>query len=162
MAKNRFVTRLGRAACQGIGNLKVRNQLDKELRRRNIALKSFVSVALVLIIAGACCGALGVPWLPAILCGFALLFFCGGILAAWATRNAISRDFQERLLDTCGAFASTLHSDYEEALRVVFRDYAVSINNVRTHLAHEKLAIKPRLKRWKDLFLTLKAIEQEL
>ena len=162
LAKNRFVTRLGRAACQGIGSLKVRNQLDKELRRRNLALKSFLSVALVLIITGASCGALGVPWLPGILCGVALLFLTGGILAAWATRNAISRDFQERLLDTCGAFASTLPADYEEALRVVFRDYAVSINNVRTHLAHEKLAIEPRLKRWKDLFLTLKAIEQEL
>lgn len=162
IAKKRFVTRLGRAACQGIGNLKVRNQLDKELRRRNLALKSFIFMTLVLIIAGATCGALGVPWVPAILCGLALLFLSGGILAALATRKSISRDFQQRLLDTCGAFASTLHSDYEEALRVVFRDYAASLNNVRTHLAREKLAIEPRLKRWQDLFLTLKAIEQEL
>jgi hypothetical protein len=45
-AKNRFVTRLGRAARQGIGNLKVRNQLDKELRRRNIALRSFIFMTL--------------------------------------------------------------------------------------------------------------------
>ena len=33
---------------------------------------------------------------------------------------------------------------------------------VRTHLAKEKLAVEPRLKRWQDLFLTLKAIEQDL
>lgn len=161
-AKQRFVTRLGRAARQGIGNLKVRNQLDKELRRRNIALKSFIFMTLVLTIAGATCGALGVPWVPLILCGLALLFLAGGVLTAWTTRKAIARDFQQRLLDTCGAFASTLHSDYEEALRVVFRDYAASLTNVRTHLAKEKLAIEPRLKRWQELFLTLKAIEQEL
>ena len=161
-AKKRFVTRLGRAARQGIGNLKVRNQLDKELRRRNIALKSFIFMTLVLTIAGATCGALGVPWVPLILCGLALLFLAGGVLTAWTTRKAIARDFQQRLLDTCGAFASTLHSDYEEALRVVFRDYATSLTNVRTHLAKEKLAIEPRLKRWQELFLTLKAIEQEL
>lgn len=161
-AKQRFVTRLGRAARQGIGNLKVRNQLDKELRRRNIALKSFIFMTLVLTIAGATCGALGVPWVPLILCGLALLFLAGGVLTAWTTRKAIARDFQQRLLDTCGAFASTLHSDYEEALRVVFRDYATSLTNVRTHLAKEKLSIEPRLKRWQELFLTLKAIEQEL
>lgn len=161
-AKKRFVTRLGRAARQGIGNLKVRNQLDKELRRRNLALKSFVFMTLVLTTAGATTGALGIPWAPAILCGIAALFLCGGILTAWVTRKSITREFQIRLLDTCGAFASTLHSDYEEALRIVFRDYAASLSNVRTHLAREKLAIEPRLRRWQALFLTLKAIEQEL
>lgn len=161
-ARKRFVTRLGRAARQGIGNLKVRNQLDKELRRRIVALKSFVFMTLVLTIAGATCGALGVPWAPAILCGFAGLFLTGGLLTAWVTRKTITRDFQTRLLDTCGAFASTLHADYEEALRVVFRDYADSLANVRTHLAREKLAIEPRLRRWQELFLTLKAIEQDL
>lgn len=161
-AKKRFVTRLGRAARQGIGNLKVRNQLDKELRRRNLALKSFIFMTLVLTIAGATSGALGIPWIPAILCGLAALFLAGGILTAWVTRKSISREFQVRLLDTCGAFASTLHSDYEEALRTVFRDYAESLSDVRTHLAREKLAIEPRLRRWQALFLTLKAIEQEL
>ena len=161
-AKQRFVTRLGGAARQGIGNLKVRNQLDKELRRRNLALKSFVFMTLVLTIAGATCGALGVPWLPLILCALAGLFLAGGVIAAWITRKSMTREFQQRLLDTCGAFASTLHADYAEALRIVFSDYAASLSNVRTHLAREKLAIEPRLKRWQDLFLTLKAIEQEL
>ncbi len=161
-ARNRFVTRLGRAARQGIGNLKVRNQLDKELRRRNLALKSFVFMTLVLTIGGATSGALGIPWLPAILCGIALFFLTGAIFTAWVTRKSITREFQTRLLDTCGAFASTLHTDYEEALRIVFHDYAASLSSVRTHLAREKLAIEPRLRRWQALFLTLKAIEQEL
>jgi len=161
-AKQRFVQCLGSAARQGIGNLKVRNQLDRELRRRNVALKSFVSVALVLATAGAVCGAQGVPWLPWILCALAAVFLTGCVLVAWLTRRAITREYQQRLLDTCGAFASTLYDDYEEALRIVFRDYASTLGNVRTHLAREKLAIQPRRRRWHDLFLTLKAIEQEL
>ena len=99
---------------------------------------------------------------PLVLCGLAALFLTCGIMAAWATRKSITRDFQQRLLDTCGAFASTLHSDYEEALRIVFRDYAASLANLRTRLAREKLAVEPRLRRWQELFLTLKAIEQEL
>jgi predicted GTPase len=161
-ARKHFVARLGRAARQGIGNLKVRNQLDKELRRRNIALKSSISTTLVLTSAGATCGALGVPWVPGILVGLSALFLTGGILTAWVTRKSIAADFQARLLDTCGTFASTLHTDYEDALRLVFRDYAASLASVRTHLAREKLAIEPRIRRWQELFLTLKAIEQDL
>lgn len=161
-ARQRFVQRLGNAAREGIGDLKVRNQLDKELRRRNRSLKSFVFMTLILTLAGATCGALAVPWLPAILCGLAALFLTCGVLAAWATRKAITGDFQSRLRATCGTFASTLHSDYEEALRVVFHDYAAALGSIRTRLAREKLAIEPRLRRWQELFLTLKALEQEL
>ncbi|MES2657823.1 MAG: dynamin family protein [Verrucomicrobiota bacterium] len=161
-AKTRFVQRLGRAARQGIGNLKVRNQLDKDLRRRNIALKSFTFMTLLLTSAGATCGALGVPWAPAILCTLAALFLAGGALTAIVTRKSITAEFQKRLLDTCGGFASTLRSDYEEALRIVFQDYATSLSAVRSHLAREKQAVEPRLKRWQELFLTLKAIEQDL
>lgn len=161
-ARKHFVARLGRAARQGIGDLKVRNQLDKELRRRNIALKSSISTTLVLTSAGATCGALAVPWAPGILLGLATFFLTGGILTAWVTRKSITGDFQSRVLDTCGTFASTLHTDYEDALRLVFRDYASALTSVRTHLAREKLAIEPRLRRWQELFLTLKAIEQDL
>lgn len=161
-AKTRFVQRLGRAARQGIGNLKVRNQLDKDLRRRNIALKSFTFMTLLLLTAGATCGALRLPWAPLILCGLAALFMAGGILTALVTRKAITAEFKKRLLDTCGGFASTLRSDYEEALRIVFQDYTSSLTAVRSHLAREKLAVEPRLKRWQELFLTLKAIEQDL
>jgi hypothetical protein len=119
-------------------------------------------MTLALTTVGAVCGALGVPWFPIILCGMAALFLTGCALAAWATRAPITRDFQQRLLDTCGTFASTLHSDYEEALRIVFQDYAAGLGNVRNHLVREKLAIEPRLRRWQELFLTLKAIEQDL
>lgn len=162
VAKKRFVQRLGIAARQGIDNLKVRNQLDKDLRRRNVALKSFTFMTLLLLTGGAVCGALGVQWAPAILCGLSAVFFIGGIIVAAVTRQSITADFQRRLLDTCGGFASTLYADYEEALRVVFQDYAGSLAVVRTHLAREKLAIEPRLRRWQELFLTLKAIEQDL
>jgi DNA-binding GntR family transcriptional regulator len=161
-ARKRFVQRIGGAAGQGIGNLRVRTRLDKELRRRNTALCSFVIMTLVLTTVGAACGALDLPWLPIIFCGLAALFLSGGVLVAWITRRTITRDFRQHLLDTCGAFASTLHSDYVEALRTVFRDYISALGNLRNHLAREKLAIEPRQRRWQELFLTLKAIEQEL
>ena len=161
-AKDRFVERLGRAAREGIGNLKVRNQLDKEVRRRNLALKSFTVMTLVLTQAGAVCGALNIPWIPYILCGLAGLFLSFGIGVAWATRAPITRDFRNRLLDTCGIFATTLHADYEEALRIVFQSYASSLDSLRSHLVSENHLIDPRLRRWQELFLTFKEVEQEL
>ncbi len=162
LAKKRFIQRLGRAASQGIGNLKVRNQIDKDLRLRNQTLKAFTIVTLVLITGGATCGALNYPWPCMILLGLALPFILGGTLVAVITRRRITEEFQSRMLATCGSFANTLRVDYEEALRLVFQDYASSLSAVRSHLAREKLAIEPRLRRWHELFLTLKAIEQEL
>jgi hypothetical protein len=161
-AKERFVRRLGGAARQGIGDLRVRSLLDKELRKRNLALRSFTVTTLLLTTAGGICGALGLPWLPAILCGLAALFLTGGFIVAWLTRRTISRDFRQRLLDTCGAFASALHSDYEEALHEVFRDYTSAMAFLHHHHAGEKSSIEPRQRRWQELFLTLKAIEQDL
>ena len=161
-ARQRFVHRLSGAAGDSIGSLKVRTRLDQDLRKRNVALRSFLVTTLVSTTAGAVCGALGLPWLPAIFCTIAGLFFVGGVVVAWITRRSITRDFRQRLLDTCDAFASALHSDYEDALRVVFHEYAASLSRLRTHLAREKLSIEPRLRRRQELFLTLKAIEQDL
>jgi hypothetical protein len=160
-ARGNFIKRLGSAASQGVGNLKVRNRLDKDLRRRNLALRAFTITTLLLTTAGGVCGALGLPWLPILLCGLAALFLAGGVLVAWLTRRTITREFRARLLDTCGAFAATLHSDYADALGEVFRSYHSALDPLHRHLAREKSAIEPRLRRWQELFLTLKAIEQD-
>ncbi len=161
-AQQRFVQRLGQSARLGIGNLKVRNQLDKDLRRRNMSLRSFTATTLILTTLGAVSGALEIAWLPLIFCGLAGAFLVWGTITAWVTRRTITSEFQSRMLDTCGSFASTLLSDYEDALRIVFEDYSCSLSLVRTHLAREKLKIEPRLRLAQDLFLTLKAIEQDL
>ncbi len=157
-----FVQRLSRAAEQGINNLKVRHLLEKDLRHRNTALKSFTATTLLLTTIGATCGALDIPWAPLILLSLAALFLIGGFLTAWITRRAIIREFRQRLRDTCGAFASTLHHDYEHALQLVFKDYSETLSEVRDHLGREKLSIEPRQRAWQELFLTLKTIEQEM
>ncbi len=164
MKKSReiFVRRLGHAAGEGVGKLNARRHLDDHLRMRNVSLTSFMITTLLLTTAGAVCGALGMMWLPWILCGLALLFLTGGVVAAIVTRRSITRTHRQILVDACGRFAATLKDDYEDAIRLMFRDYTQCLRAVREHLARENLAIEPRQRRWQEMFLHLKAIEQEI
>jgi len=161
-SKQHFISRLRQAAELGINNLKVRHLLEKEIRHRNLALKSFTAVSLTFTLLGAVCGSLQVPWAPWILLGVALFFMSGGVLSAWVSRRHIVRDFRDHIIDTCGAFAQTMEVDFEKALQVVFRDYADSLAHVRDHFAREKMSVEPRQRKWQKCFLTLKAIEQEV
>lgn len=160
-ARSRFVQCIGRAAHQAINNLHVRKELELDLRRRNLALKSFTTSTLIFLIAGATCGILSYKSLPLIFFCIATLFATGGAFISLVTRRLITRDFQSSLLNTCGAFAETLHNDYEDALRIFFQDYTTCLNSIRKHLANKKLTIEPKLARWHQLFLTLKSTEQD-
>ena len=161
-ARMRFVRTLGRAARQGIGNLKVRHGLDVSLRHRNTALKTLVAVALLGLSAGGLCGYFSLSRTAWICTGGSLLVAIFALVYALLSRREIVRTFRERLLDTCGSFANALRGDYEEGLRVLFQDYAGCLKDVRRHVANGKLALEPQLQRWNTLFLSLKAIEQEL
>jgi len=164
MEKSRaaFVRRLGHAAGEGVDKLSVRRQLDSDLRMRNLSLTSFTAATLIITSVGAVCGAAGMPWLPWIFCGLAGIFLLGGVIASMVTRRAITRDHERALSEACGRFAATLRGDYEEALRIMFRDYAQCLGVVREHLVSETIAIGPRQRRWQEMFLHLKAIEQEI
>lgn len=161
-ARKHFVERIGSAAHQAIENLHVRKDLERELRYRNRALKSFTASALILLSFGAISGIMNAQLLPWILCGVALLFLLGGTIIAVITKSRITHDFRVTLLDTCGAFADALRSDYEDALRSFFQEYTSCLGSIRKHLAQEERSNEPKQNRWKNLFLTLKSIEQDL
>lgn len=161
-ARKHFVERIGSAAHQAIEDLHVRKDLERELRHRNLAIKSFTASALILLSFGAISGIMDLHLLSCILSGAALLFFLGGSFIAVITKSRISHDFRVTLLDTCGAFADALRSDYEDALRSFFQEYTSCLSSIKKHLAQEERSIEPKQIRWKNLFLTLKSTEQNL
>lgn len=161
-ARKHFVERIGSAAHQAIENLHVRKDLERELRYRNRAIKSFTASALFFLSLGAISGIMNGNLLPWILCGVALLFLLGGSIIAFITKSRITHDFRVTLLDTCGAFADALRSDYEDALRSFFQEYTSCLGSIKKHLAQEELSNEPKQNHWKNLFLTLKSIEQDL
>ena len=147
---------------QAIENLHVRKDLERELRYRNRAIKSFTASALLFLSLGAISGIMDIHLLPWILCGISSLFLFGGTIIAVITKSRITHDFRVTLLDTCGAFADALRSDYEDALRSFFQEYTSCLGSIKKHLAQEERSNEPKQNRWKNLFLTLKSIEQDL
>ena len=158
----KFVRRMGRASSQCIGNLRIRGVLDLALRQRNASLRLVMILSLLLLIAAGTCGVIGIPWVPLILLSTALL--CAGVLVVLTIHSGreIVHDYRDRLFNSGDNFASALRADYEEGLRLFFRDYANGLEMVRKYLVTKKTAMQPRLQRWNGLFLALKAIEQEI
>jgi len=161
-AKGRFAQRLQAAAQHGLDHLRVRHHLEKQIQQRNSELQSILIALLASTSASGIAGALGVQWLPEVFSGISGLIILGGVAKAISTRKGIADEFQRRLLHASDGFTLSLREDHGEALRLVFRDYASALSGVKGYLFREKLALVPRLKSWKELFLTLKAVEQDL
>lgn len=159
-ARTYFVEHLEYASRQGVGNLKVRKRLEKDLRKRTMSLKSFMVTTLSLSIAASGSGILGIPWVPFVFLLLAFVFLLGGVFVAWMTRAAVEKEFKFRLVNVCGAFSVALRADYEEALSWFFVDYAQLLDVLHMYIARERLDLEPMMNRQRELFLSLKAFEQ--
>ena len=160
--KEQFVKRLGRGARQAVTGLKLRGVLEMQLESRRAVLRRFVAGALLLVSLGGALGAAGVhPW-SWITMGVAGL---AGVIGVWQSRRsgvAIMEWFRERLGRARTGFAEAMTPDYLEGVRRFFSDYSRLIDVVRREVAKSKNELKPRQDEWNDLFVELKAIEQEL
>lgn len=161
-ARTRFIDRVTAAAGARIGELKVRGKLTRDLVRRNQALKSFLFLALLLLIAAGTCGALGFHWIGLLLSSLAAAALLGGGIVSLLTKRLLRTDFQERLLTTCDGFAETLREDYENALRTAFQAYLETLGPIRAHLVEAKATLEPSQNRAGELLRLLKEIEQGL
>ena len=99
------------------------------------------------------------PWIGVTIAG--LLLATAGIYAT-TSRNALCKDFVERVEDLRQPFSDSLAEDYKDGVREFYVEYGGLFEIVRRRIANQKLLLKPQLERWNDLFLELKAIEQEI
>ncbi|MGC6425812.1 MAG: dynamin family protein [Akkermansiaceae bacterium] len=160
--RGRFVRRLGRSSKQAVANLKLRGGLDLQMENRRSILRRYLSGSLCAVIAAGVLGGLGShPW-PFIALGFALLFLAGAAIYAHNSKGALGRSYIEKVESCRKPFADALSNEYQDGVREFYLEYGGLFESVRRHIAEQKLLLKPRLKRWNDLFLELKAIEQEI
>jgi len=160
--RERFVRRLGRSAKQGVAHLKIRGTLEFQMEGRRAVLRRYMVGILCLLSIAGILGGLDLarwPWVAVGGSGFLLLI--AGIYAL-KTRDSLCRDFVERIGDLRQPFSESLADDYKEGVREFYVEYGGLFEIVRRRIADQKLLLKPRLQRWNDLFLELKAIEQEI
>lgn len=163
--RERFVTRMGRAARQSVVNLKIRGGLDMQLAKRRAHLKGWLYICLVLLLAAGITGSLKLdpyPYLPLGLLAGAAAGMVAFTFRSRATRSHIIASFKEKLDDAQVPFADSLGSDYRDGIRDFYIEYGSLLESVRRHIANAKLELQPNLEQWNALFLELKEIEQEL
>ena len=160
--REQFAKRLGRAARKGVMALKLRGVLDMQLEARRSVLRRFVAGTLFLVSVGGGLGALGMhpySWITMAAAGVV------GLLGAWqARRSGIETVhwFAGRLAQCRSSFAESMTPDYLEGVRRFFAEYSKLIDVVRRDVSRSKRELKPREDEWNNLFVELKAIEQEL
>ena len=160
--RKRFMRRLGRSAKQAVAQLKIRGAIDLKIDTRRMVLRRYTTLFLILYTIGGIFGGFGVatwPWLFVITATGTL-----GVAAIYSklSRKALCRDFMEDFKDLRHTFADSLESDYKDGVREFYLEYGGLFEIVRRRIADQKLLLEPRKERWNDLFLELKAVDQEL
>ncbi len=158
----RFVRRLGRSAKQAVAQLKLRGTLDMQMESRRAILRRYMVAALCALISAGVLGGLNLqPWSWIAVVIALLILGAAGVYAS-KSRDAVCQDFTERVEDLRQPFADSLATDYKEGVREFYVEYGGLFEIVRRRIADQKSLLKPQLERWNDLFLELKAIEQEI
>jgi len=160
--RQRFVRRLGRSSKQAVAFLKLRGTLDNQMENRRLAMRRYLIGMLCSLIAAGIFGGLGFGILPWIAISVGLLFLAAAAIYASKSRDILCRDFTERIEDLRQPFSDALADDYKNGVREFYVEYGGLFEIVRRHIADQKLLLRPQLERWNDLFLELKAIEQEI
>jgi len=158
----RFAEQVGKAVPVVLGQLRVRASLDAPLRRRNRQLKWLVAASLLLMIAAGLAGTFGFSQPAWWILGGGVLLVVVTLLHAWLSGRRVVGGVRERLLDSRGRFESALRDDYARAVRELFHEHSNGLLEVRRRLAGRRADFEPQLQWLDQLYLELKAIEQEL
>jgi hypothetical protein len=160
--RDEFVQRLGMASRQPVLNLKLRAMLESHLQRRRLVLSRLASLALAFVSAAGVAGFLGAQLVPWLALGVAASVMLGGAVQAQRSRGAVVREIADHLAGSRHRFGEMLADDYQNGVREFFLEYATMFQAVRRRIADAKQQLRPRTERWSELFLALKAIDQEL
>ena len=157
-----FVKRMSKASSRAIGNLRLRNTLDTALRARSGMMNIRAGMTLILITCAALFGGSGWTLAALVSLVFSLVALIFLVKLAIQVRGEIVEEFGKRLFHQSTSFVLAISGDYEDGLRMFFRDYSLSLEFMREHLVTQNSAIKPLMKQWNERYLELKAMEQDI
>ncbi|NNC87793.1 MAG: hypothetical protein HKN82_04945 [Akkermansiaceae bacterium] len=161
-ARQNFVKRLGRGARQAAMRLKLRGVLEMQLESRRAVLRRWLVLVLVLTAVAGGLGAFSLhpwSWIVMALAVGAGLF---GVVQSFRSGRELIQWFRTRAAGSGRNFASDLGKDYLEGVKEFFVKYEALFDEVRGEIFASETELRPQLEQWNDLFLELKALEQEL
>jgi GTPase Era involved in 16S rRNA processing len=157
-----FVSRMAKASVRATNHLRLRGTLDAALRVHHHSMRVILGLTLFFTTIAGVCGGLHLDFPAIIFLAIACGLFCylGSLMIR--NRNEIVQEFGSRLASHRDSFVDSMRGDYEEGMRLFYKDYNHCLDSVRSHLVRKKQALQPQIKKWNDLFLALKALEQDL
>jgi ABC-type multidrug transport system fused ATPase/permease subunit len=157
-----FVDRMGTATKQAVSQLRLRMNLDHAIRERNGSLAVWMGMGGVVWSIAGIVGAFAIPWLPQIASVIASLLWLLAILFSIRSARTIVGEYRNRLNLSADLYFTALRSEYQEGLRLFFRQYSIGLEGVKQSVSQRSASAHTWAQRWRECFLVIKTIEQEM
>lgn len=160
-----FCEGMGKSVNHAMLHLKLRRFLDVQIVQRYVVMRKLLKLALFFFAAAGLAGYL----LPNPLGVAAVSLFAVGILSLAAsivygrkTGSVLTRSFTESLEDAVPALRLALREGYIDRVRAYYNGYTPMFESMRRLISEAKTELEPQQKVAGQLFLRLKALEQEI
>jgi len=157
--------RLSKRARHTIMKLRMRRVLDQLLMENRRKQKYVLCVFFLLV---SLAGLLGVfrvgphPWLATSVLVGAFVVLCSYYAMVLSAKKTIVEAYAGGLIDLRAAFSESVLVEYNEGIHEFYKGYLPMFENMKRYIADARASLIPRQKQWNDLFLELKASEQDL
>tara|TARA_B110000908_G_C10261493_1_gene459597 strand:+ start:1444 stop:3138 length:1695 start_codon:yes stop_codon:yes gene_type:complete len=145
--------------------LKLRRLLDRMMVARQQVLKRILILVLALVSTAGIIGYLSDDLhneLPFLILGIAGLLVLWMVWYGKKTKDALIDDYADTIVDARLHLAEMIENDYIDEVRDFFNGYFPMFENIRRYIVEAESDLEPNQKEWHELFLKLKAIEQDL
>lgn len=160
-----FSEGMRKAMQQGILHLKLRRFLDVLAMRRYLMMKKLLKYSLLFLFLAGLTGYLGPDPMgaaPLVLATLGTIIFISSIVYGRKTGSQLKRTFHESLVDAVPALRKSLSDGYIDRVRAYYQGYAPMFESMRRHISEARTDLLPQQKVAGQLFLRLKALEQEI
>lgn len=145
--------------------MKLRGLLDRMMVVRWKFMRRSLLATFTLAAAGGLLGFLQIsphPYLALGCVGLSALCFLFTLGYGMRTKRVILKSFAETLYDARPALIDGLQEDYTDMVRAFFNGYTPMFESMRRRIANAKLELQPQMKAAGELFVSLKAVEQDI
>lgn len=162
---NEFSNKMELSTRHAMVLLKLRRLLDRMMVARQVVLKRGLIFTLALVTVAGLTGYISEnvqTTFPFYILGAA------GAVVLWMlwygkkTKDALIRDYADTVMDARLYLAEMIRDDYVSEVRDFFTAYLPMFQNIRRYIVEAEVDLEPKQKEWHELFLMLKAIEQDL